>query len=177
VGGQTSSGILFFLIVAFLGWWWWPTLEPEAPALAERARSAVLRALGRSAPEPEVAGLTVATAASPVPTPRPTATPEPQPVAAPFCQPGEEPTFRFGFATLKQQVGAPMGSPLECEHTNPDNGDALQATTTGLAAYDKATNTPRFTDGWRTWALTERGLLSWEGPTPPPELSAGRPGR
>jgi hypothetical protein len=70
-----------------------------------------------------------------------------------------------------------MGEPLECEHANTESGDSLQQTTTGLAVYDQATNTPSFTDGWRSWALTQRGLLSWEGQNAPPELLAGENSR
>jgi hypothetical protein len=165
------------LLLGFLGWWWWPSLEPELPRVVEQARSTVLSAIGQ-AEQPEVAGLTVVTAASPVPVPpRPTAVPTPEPTAAAFCEPGEEPAFRFGFAALKQELGTTMGIPLECEHTNPGNGDTLQATSTGLAVYDKVTNTPRFTDGWRSWALTARGLLAWEGQDAPPELTVGSSSR
>ncbi len=55
--------------------------------------------------------------------------------ASNYCSPGETPVFRFGFAYLKSLLGSTMGEPLECEHANPDNGDTLQQTTTGLSFY------------------------------------------
>lgn len=83
--------------------------------------------------------------------------------AANFCGIDEEPQFYFGIAYLKSLLGPVMGDPVECEHANPANGDALQHTTTGLAFYRKATNTPTFTDGWTHWAWTENGLVTWVG--------------
>jgi len=71
--------------------------------------------------------------------------------------------FQLGFASLKEEVGAAMGDPTECEHTNPDNGDSLQNTTTGLSFYRKSTNTPTFTNGFDHWALTASGLVTWTG--------------
>ncbi len=62
--------------------------------------------------------------------------------AAPFCQPGESPEFRSGFASLKTQLGPLMGDATECEHIDVATGDSLQTTTTGLAYYRQATNTP-----------------------------------
>jgi hypothetical protein len=82
---------------------------------------------------------------------------------APYCRVGEQPAFRYGFATLKAQLGATMGDPVECEHPNSANGDTLQQTTTGLAFYRKSTNTPTFTDGYRHWGLTPSGLVAWQG--------------
>jgi hypothetical protein len=37
-------------------------------------------------------------------------------------------------------------------------------------AYSKLTNTVSFTDGWRHWAITANGAVTWEGtdPNPPP---------
>jgi hypothetical protein len=92
---------------------------------------------------------------------------EPQ---APYCGVGEQPAFSNGLATLKEQVGEPMGRPVECEHATSATGDTAQQTTTGLAAYDKASNTVSFTDGWHHWALTANGLVTWDGTqaSPPP---------
>jgi hypothetical protein len=56
-----------------------------------------------------------------------------------------------------------MGKAVECEHAASAAGDTVQQTSTGLAAYDKASNTVSFTDGWRHWELTAQGLVSWEG--------------
>ena len=82
---------------------------------------------------------------------------------APYCQPGQPPQFVFGFAALRQLVGATMGDPIECEHANPTNGDPLQKTTTGLAVYRTSTNAPTFTDGFTHWALTPDGVVTWLG--------------
>lgn len=96
----------------------------------------------------------------------------------PFCQSAQRPEFLFGFAALKALLGERMGAPLECEHANPDNGDSLQQTSTGLAFYRKATNTPSFTNGFEHWALTAEGLAYWTGPNPDPpgqDLSSAPP--
>ncbi len=86
-----------------------------------------------------------------------------------YCQPGQTPQLASPFAALKQRLGDTMGTPLECEHVNAENGDTVQETTTGLAVYRKRTGTPTFTNGWAHWALTERGLVTWEGErTDPP---------
>ena len=84
-------------------------------------------------------------------------------MAAPHCGEGEIPEFRFGFAFLKSQLGETMGEPIECEHANPENGDTLQQTSTGLSFYRRATNTPTFTDGWNHRAWTVEGLVTWTG--------------
>ena len=87
---------------------------------------------------------------------------------APFCQPGEAPTFRLGFALLREQLGPTMGEPVECEHRDLSTGDTLQRTTTGLAYYRRATNTASFTDGYRHWGWTADGVVAWEGAGPDP---------
>jgi len=93
-----------------------------------------------------------------------------QPVLAPYCAPGQSPTFVLGVADLQRQVGDAMGAPIECEHPSSPTGDTIQQTTTGLVAYTSLTNTTSFTDGWRHWAITPRGLVAWEGTdsNPPP---------
>jgi len=96
---------------------------------------------------------------------------------APFCPPGGAPSFQFGFAALKAQIGDAMGEPTECEHANPENGDTLQATTTGLSFYRKSTNTPTFTDGFRHWGLTSTGLVFWTGESIDPPGTATAPPR
>jgi hypothetical protein len=65
-------------------------------------------------------------------------------------------------------VNAPRIPSARFLHPNPDNGNALQQTSTGLAYYRKATNSPTFTDGWRHWALTAGGLAYWEGESAEP---------
>ncbi len=95
---------------------------------------------------------------------------------APFCRPGQTPQFVLGFANLKAQLGSVMGEPVECEHPNNANGDTLQKTSTGLAYWRKSTNTPTFTDGYRHWAITSSGLVSWVGASPdPPSLAVPQP--
>ena len=97
--------------------------------------------------------------------------------AAPFCRPGEAPQFTFGFAALKEQIGAAMGDPIECAHPNDANGDVLQHTTAGLSFWRKATNTPTFTNGWEHWGLTPSGMAYWTGESidPPGTVVAESP--
>ena len=94
-----------------------------------------------------------------------------------FCQPGESPQFTFGFASLKAQIGAAKGDPIECAHPNSANGDVLQNTTTGLSFWRKSTNTPTFTNGWEHWGLTPSGLVFWTGESidPPGTVVAESP--
>jgi hypothetical protein len=92
------------------------------------------------------------------------------PPAAPYCQPGQPPALAMGFARLKAEIGAEMGEPLECEHGNPDNGDTLQRTSTGLAVFEASTGLLRFTDGWQHWALIGDDLVAWEGDDGPTAL-------
>jgi hypothetical protein len=64
------------------------------------------------------------------------------PAADPYCRSGEQPQFRFGFASLKAELGARMGSPTSCEYDDPaGSGDTLQTTSTGLGIYRLRTNT------------------------------------
>ena len=113
-----------------------------------------------AAPQPAEATPVPATS---TPAPKPTAIPTPVPPTHPFCLPGETPRFVFGIADLKQQLGAQMGDPIECEHVDPSSGDTIQLTTTGLAYYRQRTNTPTFFNGLDRWALTDRGLVQWSG--------------
>jgi hypothetical protein len=91
---------------------------------------------------------------------------------APYCASGQTPAFLNGMAALKQQVGDAMGTPVECEHVASAAGDTEQQTSKGLAVYDKATNTESFTDGWRHWALTAQGMVTWEGDSSSPPAAA-----
>ncbi len=112
--------------------------------------------------------------------PTPAATPTPSaPVAAPpvpvnpYCASGEQPQFRFGFATLSAQLGTLMGSPMSCEYADPaGSGDMLQSTSTGLGFYRKSTNTPTFTTGFEHWAVTSSGTVYWTGDSIDPPDSA-----
>lgn len=102
-----------------------------------------------------------------------------------FCGSDQSPAFVLGFADLRARVGDAMGEPIECEHSNAENGDSLQRTTHGLSFYRKSTNTPTFTDGFNHWALTVDGLVGWTGssvdppgvlvPTANPTLSPTQP--
>lgn len=95
------------------------------------------------------------------------------PQAAPYCQPGEQPSFANGMASLHAQVGSAMGAPVECEHAGSVAGDTVQQTSTGLAAYHGTTSTEMFTDGWHHWALGPNGLVTWDGTSAdPPTQSA-----
>jgi hypothetical protein len=80
------------------------------------------------------------------------------------CVPGQTPTFVFGFADLKAQIGAAMGEPTTCEFADPNGtGDVHQRTTTGLAFWRKSTNTPTFTNGFDHWAHSPAGWVTWTG--------------
>lgn len=89
-----------------------------------------------------------------------------------FCQSSETPAFANGMAALKQQLGDAMGTPVECEHVASVGGDTIQQTSTGLAAYNRSTNTVTFTDGWRHWALTANGFVTWDGTEANPPANA-----
>lgn len=82
---------------------------------------------------------------------------------APFCPVGVSPAFGGGFAALKAKLGAVMGDPIECEHSDGPDGDVLQRTTTGLGIWRRASNTPTFTDGSQRWALVSDNVVTWQG--------------
>ena len=77
---------------------------------------------------------------------------------------------------LAEQIPEVVGEPLEDEHHNPLNGDALQQTTKGLMAWRKADNWTAFTDGTRSWINGPYGVQSrpneerfpWEKDRPAP---------
>jgi len=54
-----------------------------------------------------------------------------------YCLPGDEPSFQFGFAAVKEEYRGWIGDPLECEHYD-NEGNAYQRTTRGLLYYDRA---------------------------------------
>jgi hypothetical protein len=110
---------------------------------------------------------------TPTPTPAIEAPAPASAPGAPYCQQGESPQFRFGFATLSAALGSRMGSPTSCEYTDPrGSGDTLQRTDKGLALYRQSTNTPTFTTGFEHWALTNGGLVYWTGDSIDPPDSA-----
>jgi hypothetical protein len=81
-----------------------------------------------------------------------------------YCQPERaQYRFGFGFAALKDRLGATMGEPIECIRTHPETGDALQRTTTGLAYQRKGADAPMFTNGHQFWVLSEAGVADGPG--------------
>jgi hypothetical protein len=93
------------------------------------------------------------------------------PQTMPQCDVGRWPEFNYGFAALRLDLGTDMGDAVECEHTLTASGDTDQQTTTGVAHYDRATNTPSFHQGTDNWALTLQGLVFWSGNSP--EIPSG----
>ncbi len=98
-----------------------------------------------------------------------------------YAQPSLQ--FQLGFRLLADQIPSIVGGPLEDEHHNPANGDALQQTTRGLMVWRKADNWTAFTDGSRTWVngpagVQERGndeRFDWEAPAQRPALMQAQP--
>jgi hypothetical protein len=90
--------------------------------------------------------------------------------------------YKLGFKALADQIPGVVGIPLEDEHHNPLNGDALQRTSKGLMVWRKADNQTLFTNGHMSWVNGPLGLQSrlnserfdWEAeppaatPTPAP---------
>ena len=69
--------------------------------------------------------------------------------------------FVLGFAALRDLVGAQkVGSCLEDEHFNLQNGNAEQRTTGGLLVWRKVDNFTAFTDGSTSWINGPNGLQS-----------------
>jgi len=136
--------------VAFVYWYWTPVL---AFGLFQHDGD-VIAGIAEAVPVSD-SGPHVDTPAEPI-------TPTPLTQLAPFCGPGQPASFVLGFARLKERLGEDMGAPVECEHVNPQNGDTLQQTTTGLAVFSRDGGL-QFTDGWRHWALEGQQLARWEG--------------
>ena len=80
-----------------------------------------------------------------------------------YCRPGQWPQYSTGFNLLSQELDDVMGNPVECEHGVSAAGDTEQKTSTGLATYSAATNTPAFQIGTKHWAWTKLGLVTWTG--------------
>jgi hypothetical protein len=90
--------------------------------------------------------------------------------------------YKLGFKALADMIPRVVGIPLEDEHHNPLNGDALQRTSKGLMVWRKADNQTLFTNGHMSWVNGPLGLQSrlnserfdWEAeppaatPTPAP---------
>jgi hypothetical protein len=94
--------------------------------------------------------------------------------AAPWCVPGQAPTFSFGFAELAGELGPIMGQAVECEHGAPSSSDTLQQTTTGVALYQWCLNTSTFTRGQDRWSLLPGGIVHWTDGEPPPAVAVVR---
>ncbi len=139
---------LFAVTAAIMLWWWSPVL----PAWVNPFGSLRIPLTGTrptaGAIETEV-------------------TPTLPPVLAPHCPPGKQVQFVLGFAELKRELGDIMGDPVECEHVNPENGDTVQQTTSGLAVFRKRDGQLAFTDGWQHWARTPDGIATWTGDQEP----------
>ena len=82
---------------------------------------------------------------------------------APYCPPGQAPTFDVLFQPLRVPLGSEMGNPLECAHRDPTSGDVVQQTTTGLAYYRASVNVVAFTDGSHHWAQVAQNIVQWDG--------------
>lgn len=82
-------------------------------------------------------------------------------------------SFSGRLADLKAALGDKMGAPAECQRTDPQTGDIQQQTSDFHLAYWRAsTDTPTFYDGGTHWALTNRGLVKWNGPAVDPPSDA-----
>lgn len=80
---------------------------------------------------------------------------------APGCLPGTPPQWAASFADLRNSLGDAIGSPVGCAQTD-DEGNTIQATTTGLAIY-RPSGMALFASGDEHWALTPDGLETWTG--------------
>ncbi len=88
------------------------------------------------------------------------------------------PQFTLGFQTLASLIPDIVGQPVEQERHDPQTGDGLQRTTTGLMVWRKADNLTAFTNGSTTWINGPFGLqsrpnnvrFSWERAEAPPSL-------
>jgi hypothetical protein len=68
--------------------------------------------------------------------------------------------FTLGFATLRNMIPEIVGSCIENEWHNAQNGDGLQRTTRGMMVWRKADNWTAYTDGYMTWINGPLGLQS-----------------
>jgi hypothetical protein len=153
-----SAELLYLFVVLAAGvataWWAGHRFTTDLSAITSIAQLLRLE---------ENTAATRSVASAPTVADAPSSRAQAAPTGAPYCQPGQEPSFANGMAALEQALGDVMGKPVECEHAASAGGDTVQQTSTGLAAYDSASNTVTFTDGWRHWALTPGGVVSWEG--------------
>src|SRR5947199_3454299 len=70
-------------------------------------------------------------------------------------------SLKLGFATLRDLIGAQkVGTCLEDEHFNLENGNSEQHTAGGLMVWRKSDNFTAFTDGGTSWINGPNGLQS-----------------
>src|SRR6266567_625757 len=67
-------------------------------------------------------------------------------------------SFTLGFATLHDLIPDVVGSCVDNEFHDPQTGDALQHTTSGLWVWRKSDNWTAFTDGSQSWVNGPLGL-------------------
>jgi hypothetical protein len=80
------------------------------------------------------------------------------------CSPGETPHFSGDFARLNLVLADWQGAPTTCEFEDPPgSGDIVQRTTTGVAYRAHATGVSAFTTGVDHWALSDNGVVYWNG--------------
>src|SRR5436309_1889941 len=73
-------------------------------------------------------------------------------VSAPLAISADACEFMLGFSAIAGIIPQNVGQCTDAESHNPQNGDALQHTTTGgLLVWRKSDNWTAFTDGHRTW--------------------------
>jgi Protein of unknown function (DUF4232) len=80
-------------------------------------------------------------------------------------------SFVLGFAALDSLIPDVVGTCIDNESFNPENGDSLQPTTNGLMVWRKSDNFTAFTDGFLSWVNGPLGLQEredqqrfwWEG--------------
>lgn len=92
--------------------------------------------------------------------------------------------FVLGFAALREAVGtAKVGTCLEDERFNQENGNAEQRTSGGLLVWRKGDNFTAFTDGGTSWVAGPNGVQSrpnaerfaWERDPVQPVAASPRP--
>jgi hypothetical protein len=83
-------------------------------------------------------------------------------------------TFTLGFKDLHDQIPQIVGTCLEDEHPNPDNGNTEQRTSGGLLVYRQSDNWTAFTNGGSTWINGPYGLQSRANGTSFPWEAGGR---
>jgi hypothetical protein len=136
------------------GWNWSLSPEHTGDKIPTDLNAAAVFSAGKSDAGPQSVGL--------LPGP-----PGAQAVAPAAPDTTSAPTFLLGFATFRDQLGGPIGSPVENEHGTPSTCDTQQLTTSGLAYWRCSTNTMSFAafpDGLHHWALVAGQIVEWVGP-------------